>query len=210
MTDELVFYTHPMSRGRIVRWMLEEVGADYRTEAIEYGPAMKGPEYRAINPMGKVPALRHGDTVVTEAAAICAYLADAFPEAGLAPPPDRRGAYYRWLFFGAGPVEAATVNRHFGFAIPADSVGMAGYGTWDQVMDTLEVALAGSGFIAGDTFSAADIYLGCQIGWGMAYGTVDRRAVFEDYWTRLSARDACRRANAIDDELMADFKSPVQ
>ena len=209
MSGELVFYTHPMSRGRIVRWMLEEIGEDYRTEAIEYGSAMKVPEYLAINPMGKVPTLRHGDTVVTEVAAICAYLADAFPEAGLAPQPGERGSYYRWLFFGAGPVEAATTNRHFKFTVPEDHVGMVGYGTWEHVMDTLENALAGGGYIAGDTFSAADIYIGCQIGWGMQYGTVDRRTVFESYWSGISAREAFRRANAIDDELMAGFKSPV-
>ena len=209
MTGELVFYTHPMSRGRIVRWMLEEIGEDYRTETVEYGPAMKTPEYLAINPMGKVPALSHGDTVVTEAAAICAYLADAFPEAGLAPQPDERGSYYRWLFFGAGPVEAATTNRHFKFTVPVDHVAMVGYGTWEHVMDALENALDGGGYIAGDTFSAADIYVGCQIGWGMQYGTIDRRAVFESYWSGISAREACKRANAIDDELMARFKSTV-
>ncbi len=209
MTGELVFYTHPMSRGRIVRWMLEEIGEDYRTEAVEYGPAMKSPEYLAINPMGKVPALRHGDMVVTEAAAICAYLADAFPEAGLAPQPGERGSYYRWLFFGAGPVEATTTNRHFKFTVPEDHVGMVGYGTWEHVMDTLENALAGGGYIAGDTFSAADIYVGCQIGWGMQYRTIDRRTVFENYWSGISAREACKRANAIDDELMASFTSPV-
>jgi glutathione S-transferase len=112
MTDELVFYTHPMSRGRIVRWMLEEAGCTYRTEIVEYGTNMKAPGYLAINPMGKVPAIRHGDTVVTEAAAICAYLADAFPAAGLAPPAGDplRGTYYRWLFFAAGPIEAAASN----------------------------------------------------------------------------------------------------
>ena len=209
MTGELVFYTHPMSRGRIVRWMLEEIGEPYRTEAIEYGPDMKGPEYLAVNPMGKVPAIRHGDAVVTEAAAICAYLADAFPEAGLAPPPGERGPYYRWLFFGAGPVEAATTNRHLGFIPPEKVTGMVGYGTYEMVIDTLEGALAGGGYIAGDGISAADIYVGCQIGWGMQYGTVDRRPAFEDYWSRLSAREACKRANAIDDELMADFRSPV-
>ena len=122
MADELVFYTNPMSRGRIVRWMLEEVGEPYRTEILEYGTTMKAPEYLRINPMGKVPALRHGDTVVTECAAICAYLADAFPEAGLAPPPgDRlRGPYYRWLFFAAGPLDAAATNKAFGFEVPAE------------------------------------------------------------------------------------------
>src|SRR5271170_4286620 len=102
MPAELVLYTHPMSRGRIARWMLEEVGQPYRAEIVEYGPAMKGADYRAVNPMGKVPALKHGQAIVTECAAICAYLADAFPEAGLAPPPAKRAAYYRWLFFAAG------------------------------------------------------------------------------------------------------------
>jgi glutathione S-transferase len=114
VTDELIFYTHPMSRGRIVRWMLEEIGHPYRTELLDFGTTMKAPEYLSLNPMGKVPAIRHGDTVVTECAAICAYLADAFPQAGLAPRPgDRlRGTYYRWMFFAAGPVEAAVKMKN--------------------------------------------------------------------------------------------------
>jgi glutathione S-transferase len=129
MTDELVFYTNPMSRGRIVRWMLEELGRPYRTELLDYGTTMKAPAYLAINPMGKVPTLRHGDAVVTEGAAICCYLADIFPDAGLAPSPgDRlRGPYYRWLFFAAGPLEAATTNKALGFEVPADRKVMAGY-----------------------------------------------------------------------------------
>src|SRR4051794_32436191 len=131
MADELVFYTNPMSRGRIVRWMLEEVGAPYRTEVLDYGTTMKAPGYLAVNPMGKVPAIRHGDAVVTEAAAICAYLADAFPKAGLAPAPGERlrGPYYRWLFFGAGPIEAAATNKAMGFEVPPDRKPMAGYGS---------------------------------------------------------------------------------
>jgi glutathione S-transferase len=129
MSDELVFYTHPQSRVRIVRWMLEEVGKPYRTELLDYGTTMKAPAYLAINPMGKVPALRHGDTVVTEAAAICAYLADAFPAAGLAPAPGdwRRGPYYRWLFFTAGPVEAAAFNKMAGLVVPEGRERMIGY-----------------------------------------------------------------------------------
>src|SRR5580692_11521424 len=113
MVHDLTFYTNPMSRGRIARWMLEEVDTPYRTEILDFGPGMRGPDYRSINPMSKVPALRHGDVVVTECAAICAYLADAFPQAGLAPPAgDRmRAPYYRWLFFAAGPVEAAATNK---------------------------------------------------------------------------------------------------
>ena len=208
MAGELVFYTHPMSRGRIVRWMLEEIGADYRTEILEYGTTMKAKEYLALNPMGKVPAIRHGDTVVTEAPAICAYLADAFPEAGLAPPVDARGAYYRWLFFAAGPVEAATTNGFLGFEAPKDKEGMVGYGTLGAVMDTLEHALAGGGYVAGERFSAADVYIGSHVGWGLQLGSIEKRDAFSGYWSRLSGREALRRANEIDDALRAVSSDP--
>ena len=196
---EIVFYTNPMSRGRIVRWMLEESGAPYRTEVVEFGPMMKSPEYLAINPMGKVPAIRHGDTVVTECAAICAHLADAFPGAGLAPSSGQRGAYYRWLFFAAGPIEAAVTNRMFGLTVPEDKESMVGYGNFATVMDTLEKAVEGGGYVAGETFSAADVYVGSHIGWGMQYDTIDKRPAFEAYWARLSGREAYQRANALDD-----------
>ena len=201
MNGDLVFYTNPMSRGRIVRWMLEEAGAAYRTEVIEYGPMMKSEAYLAVNPMGKVPAIRHGDTVVTEAAAICAWLADVFPEAGLAPPAGDRGAWYRWLFFAAGPLEAAVTNRFLGFEPPADQQGMVGYGTFDAVMDTLERAVSGGGWIAGERFSAADVYVGSHIGWGLQMGTIEARPAFAAYWSRLEGRNARRRAEAIDDAL---------
>ena len=208
MAGELVFYTHPTSRGRIVRWMLEEIGADYRTEILEYGTTMKAEAYLALNPMGKVPAIRHGDTVVTEAPAICAYLADAFPEAGLAPPVDARGAYYRWLFFAAGPVEAATTNGFLGFEAPKDKEGMVGYGTLGAVLDTLEHALAGGGYVAGERFSAADVYVGSHVGWGLRLGSIEKRDAFSGYWSRLSGREALRRANEIDDALRAGFSDP--
>ena len=198
MADELTFYTNPLSRGRIVRWMLEEVGAPYRTEIVEYGAPMKSAAYLAVNPMGKVPALRHRGAVVTEAAAICAYLADAFPEAGLAPPAGERGAYYRWLFFAAGPVEAATTARHLGLEPPADKSAMVGFGTYRTLVDTLEQAVAENPYIAGDRFSAADVYVGSQVGWGMIMGSLETRAAFSDYWARVSNRDAYRRANALD------------
>ena len=204
MTGELVFYTNPMSRGRIVRWMLEETGAAYRTEILEYGPMMKSEPYISLNPMGKVPAIRHGDAVVTEAAAICAYLADAFPEARLAPPPGERGAYYRWLFFAAGPLEAATTNRFLGFEPPADRQPMVGYGTFEAVMETLEHAVSGGGYVAGEHFSAADVYVGSQVGWGLLMGTIEKREAFAEYWSRLENRDARRRAEAIDDAPRGD------
>ncbi len=202
MAEELIFYTNPMSRGRIVRWMLEETGAAYRTELLEYGTTMKAPAYLAINPMGKVPAIRHGKTVVTECAAICAYLADAFPEAGLAPPLQERGLYYRWLFFAAGPLEAAVTNRACGLEPPEEKRGMVGYGSFDSVMDTLAQAVAGDRYIAGDRFTAADVYVGSHIGWGLEFGSIEERPGFRAYADRVRDRDAWRRAKELDDAAM--------
>jgi glutathione S-transferase len=205
MPDELIFYTNPQSRGRIVRWMLEEVGQPYRTELLDYATTMKAPAYLAINPMGKVPALRHGDTVVTETAAICAYLAEVFPEAGLAPPPaDRlRGPYYRWLFFAAGPIEAAASNKALGFVVPEGRERMMGYGTYDAAMDALEGAVSRSDYLVGDRFTAADVYVGSHIGFGLQFGTIEKRPAFERYVSRISARPAAIRAKKIDDDLAA-------
>ncbi|MDB5368161.1 MAG: Glutathione S-transferase [Rhodospirillales bacterium] len=204
MSKDLIFYTNPMSRGRIVRWMLEEIGQPYRTELLDFATTMKAPAYRAINPMGKVPAIRHGDTVVTEGAAICAYLADVFPEAGLAPAPtDRaRGAYYRWMFFGAGPVEASTTNKALGFDVQGERQRMAGYGCLDDVLGALEIAVASGPYLLGAKFSAADVYLGSQIGWGMMFGTLEKRPGFEEYYARISSRPAAVRAREIDDALI--------
>jgi len=190
MTESVDFYTNPRSRGAIVHWMLEEVGADYRLHPLDYATTMKSPEYLALNPMGKVPAIRHRGQVVTEGAAICAYLADAFPEAGLAPAPDARAAYYRWLFFGAGPVEAAVTNAALGVEVPADRRGMVGYGSMAQVLDTLEIAVSVTPYLAGERFSAADVYTGSQIGWGLAFGTIEERPAFRDYWARIKDRPA--------------------
>jgi glutathione S-transferase len=204
MSDELVFYTNPQSRGRLVRWMLEEVGQPYRTEVLDYASSMKAPAYLAINPMGKVPAITHGDAVVTECAAICAYLADAFPQAKLAPPPgDRlRAPYYRWLFFTAGPIEFAVSNRALGFAVPAERERMMGYGNVEQALKTLEMAIAQSPYIAGDSFTAADVYVGSHLNFNMVFGTIDKRPAFASYVARLTARPAFARARQLDDALM--------
>ncbi len=202
-TDEgIVFYTNPMSRGRIVRWMLEEIGQPYRTVLLDYGTTMKSAEYLAINPMGKVPAIAHRGVVVTEVAAICAYLADAFPEAGLAPPPGDplRGAYYRWLFFAAGPVEAAVSAKALGLLAPPEKAGTVGYGSFEQMLETLETAASGSApWLLGEHFSAADVYVGSQIAWGLMFKTMPVRPAFEAYARRITARDAYRRAAALDD-----------
>ncbi len=209
MADELFFYTNPRSRGRIVRWMLEETGQPYKTEVLDYATTMKAPAYLAVNPMGKVPALRHGNVVVTEAAAICAYLADAFPQAKLAPPPgDRaRGPYFRWMFFAAGPVEAAVSNKAFGFVVPREREASVGYGSFDRVMTALEEAVSRSNYLAGDSFTAADVYLGSQIGFGLMFGTIEKRPAFQQYWQRISARPAYVRAKELDDALITPQKA---
>ncbi|KQY90834.1 MULTISPECIES: glutathione S-transferase family protein [unclassified Brevundimonas] len=206
-SDEIVFYTNPMSRGRIARWMLEEVGRPYRTVVLDYGTTMKAPEYLAINPMGKVPAITHRGVTVTECAAVCTYLADAFPEAGLAPALDdpARGTYLRWMFFGAGPLEAAVTARALNLLAPADKAAMAGYGSFEQVVDALESAVTGSGgpWLLGDRFSALDVYLGSQIGWGLQFKSLPERDAFKAYAGRLSGREAAVRAREIDDALIA-------
>jgi len=203
MGDELVFYTHPQSRGRIARWMLEEVGAPYRTEILEYGGSMKSPAYLAVNPMGKVPAIRHGDTVVTEGAAICAYLADAFPEAGLAPPvgDKARGPYYRWLFFGAGPVESCMMTKMLKFDTSGKEL-QVGFGSVESVAGALEAALEKTDYFAGDRFTAADVYLGSQLGWATQWGAMEVRPAIAAYLERITARPAAGRAKEIDDKLV--------
>lgn len=203
MADSIVFYTNPMSRGGIVHWMLEEVGAPYKVETLEYGPAMKSDYYLSINPMGKVPAIVHDGRVVTEVAAICAYLADAFPDAGLAPPPADRADYYRWLFFAAGPLESAIIDQALGVELKPEQKGFVGYGDMGRVLDTLEKVVGRHEFITGDDFSAADVYLGAQLGFGLQFGTVEKRKTFEDYVRRATDRDAFRTAAALDDEALA-------
>ncbi len=200
MTTQLTLYTNPMSRGRIARWMLEETGVPYHTEILEYDGSMKAPEYLDINPLGKVPTVVHGDQVVTECAAICAYLAEAFPESGLAPTASERGAYFRWLFFAAGPLEAAVTDRNvLGLEVPADKQRMVGYGSYPAVMDALAGALSVTPYIAGDRFTAADVYVGAQVNWGLQFGSFEPRPEFEAYAERLTQRPAYRRATEMDE-----------
>ena len=203
--DEIVFYTNPMSRGRIVRWMLEEVGRPYRTVVLDYGTTMKAADYLAVNPMGKVPAVTHRGVAVTECAAVCAYLADAFPEAGLAPALDdpMRGPYLRWMFFAAGPVEAAVTARALNLLPPAEKAGMVGYGSFEAVMDGLETAVEQGPWMLGDRFSAADVYVGSQIAWGLQFKSIPERPAFRAYADRIMARPAAVRARGIDDGLIA-------
>ncbi len=207
MANELVFYTNPQSRGRIVRWMLEETGAPYATEIVDYGTTMKGQDYLEINPMGKVPAIVHGGKVVTECAAICAYLAEAFPEAGLAPRAEERADYYRWLFFAAGPVEQAVTNHAAQFVPRPEQGRMFGYGNYELTVDVLEKAVSAHPYVAGERFTAADVYVGSAIGWGTMFGTLPKRDAFMAYFGRLSAREAFQRAQAKDDALVAEMQA---
>lgn len=203
MTDELMLYTNPQSRGRVARWMLEEIGVPYQTKVLDFGTSMKSPEYLAINPMGKVPAIRHGKHIVTECAAICTYLADTFPNAGLQPTPDERANYYRWLFFAAGPLEAAiTDSRVLGVEPDAKKQGMVGYGSYAAALDALSLACKANTYIAGDRFTAADVYVGAQITWGLLFGTIEKRPEFQRYSDLVSQRPAFLRAAELDEKLV--------
>ena len=198
---ELNLYTSPRSRGRIVRWMLEEVGVPYDVTVVSPGTSNQDSQYLSINPTGKVPSLVHGETVVTETAAICMYLADVFPNATLAPNHDRRGAYYRWFFFAAGPLEAAITNKMLGFVVPAELRKSVGYGSYENVIDVLAGAVAHHEYIAGNEFSAADVYVGSQIGLGLQFGSIEKRPAFEKYWERLSLRQAYIRTQELEADL---------
>ncbi|MDH7942890.1 glutathione S-transferase family protein [Pseudohongiella sp. SYSU M77423] len=199
----LTLYTNPWSRGRIARWMLEEIGQPYEAVVISYEKDIKSPDYLAINPMGKVPALKHGDMVITEVAAICTYLADQFPDKNLAPPVDSplRGCYYRWLFFIAGPLEMATTATAFNWEITEKSASSIGSGRVIDVMSTLESALKKGPYLCGDQFTVADLLLASNLGWGMQFKTIEPRPVFSEYVERIQARPAHKRATELDDAL---------
>lgn len=210
MPTAITFYTNPMSRGQIVRWMLEEVGEPYETVVLGYDGAMQAAGYLAINPMGKVPAIIHDGAVVTECAAICAYLAGAFPAAGLAPQPHERAAFLRWMFFAAGPVEQAVVSRSMGWA--ADDPArerMLGFGSYDRTVDVLAAHVGQHDYICGDRFTAADVYVGSQVLWGVEFGTLPMRDEFVAYAGRLSTRPAYLRGKEIDNALIAAMPRPA-
>jgi glutathione S-transferase len=199
---DLIFYYAPQSRAGIVLWMLEELGVPYEMKLLDLSKGMhKAPDYLAVNPMGKVPAITHKGTPVTEAAAICCYLADEFPQAGLAPAigdPDR-GTYLRWLFFGPGCVEPAMTDKSFERPpVPASTVG---YGAFDTVMEVLRQAVSRGEYLLGDRFSAADVVLGSTLRYGMRFSAFPRLPEFEAYSARLSSRPALQRIEARDQDL---------
>ena len=205
---ELIFYTNPQSRGRIVRWMLEELGQPYETEVVPYDQ-IKSPAYLAVNPMGKVPAIRHGEDVITECAAICAYLADVFPQAGLGPRDNEKADYYRWMFYAAGPIEAAVSNQAMGWMPTPERERMFGYGNFDTVVAVLDELLQSRDYICGDRFTAADVYVGSQIMFPMQFKMLPEIDSFVRYRDRLQARDAYKRATEIDETIIAQSQ-PAQ
>jgi glutathione S-transferase len=208
---ELIFYYNPMSRARIAHWMLEEVGVPYTVKLINFEQGEhKRPEFLALNPMGKLPTLQHDGTVVTEAAAICAYLADVFPAAKLAPAPNspERGTYYRWMFFGAGCVEPATVDRLFNRP-QIERPSALGYGSYEDTMHALERALSPGPFILGERFSAADVYVGSQLMWGMMVKAIEPRPVFQKYTGTLMERPALKRVFAQSEKYVQQLQQPA-
>jgi len=205
---DLILYTNPQSRGRIVRWMLEEVGEPYEAEIIPYDQ-MKSDRYLGINPLGKVPALKHNGRILTECAAICAYLADVFPKAGLAPRDEEKADYYRWLFFAAGPLEQAVTNNYAGWQPSEEQQRMFGYGSYDKAVDLIDELFSQRDYLCGDRFTAADVYLGSAVLWGTQFGTLPQRESFTRYVERLKAREAFQRGWQKDDEAQAQIQ-PAQ
>jgi glutathione S-transferase len=204
---DLIFFTNPQSRGRIVRWMLEEVGQPYKTEVVPYDQ-LKSEGYLAVNPMGKVPAIKHRGHVVTECAAICAYLADVFPSSGLGPREDEKADYYRWLFYAAGPAEAAITNRAVGWEVASEKERMFGYGNTDRVIAVLDELFSMRDYVCGDRFTAADVYVGSQIMFPLQFGMLPERDSFLRYRDRLQGRSAYKRATEIDERIIAEMQAP--
>jgi glutathione S-transferase len=206
--SEITFYHNPMSRGRIAHWMLEEVGAPYTVQLIDFEKQEnKSPQFLAINPMGKLPTIVHRKTVITEAAAVCAYLADAFPAAKLAPALDdpARGTYYRWLFFGAGCVEPAIMDRML--SRPSGRSASLGYGSYEDTLNALEQAVGNGEYILGDRFSAADVYVSSQIGWGMMTKGIEARPAFQAYVERTNQRPAVKRITEQNEKFTQQLKA---
>ncbi|MEO1041523.1 MAG: glutathione S-transferase family protein [Pseudomonadota bacterium] len=199
----LEFYTNPMSRGQIIRWALEEVGQPYEEHIISYGAEMKSEPYISINPMGKVPAIRHDGQVLTECPAIISYLAETFPDAGLLPEPTERADYLRWFFYTAGPFEQAVTSKSLGWEPSTEQSAMAGFGSYELVMKVVDDLLSSRDYVCGDRFTAVDVYLGSQILFGLNFGSVPKLASFQAYAGRMAARPASQKAKARDDELLA-------
>lgn len=211
---DYTFYTHPMSRGQIARWALHEAGASYDQVLVDWAARPAG--LLAANPLGKVPVIVHhaaeGPRVVSECAAICAYLADG---TDLAPTEVERAAYHRWMFFAAGPLEQAIVARSMAWEVPEGRQGMVGFGSYDRAVAMLEAHLAEHAHVCGDRFTMADVYVGAQVDWGLSFKSLPERPAFVRYAELLRARAAYAAAKAIDGALIVEAQqrqaqAPVQ
>ncbi|MET1754729.1 glutathione S-transferase family protein [Novosphingobium sp. RD2P27] len=205
---DYTFYTNPMSRGQIVRWALHEVGAEYEQVLVDWQD--KPEAFLAANPMGKVPTIVHhqagADRVVTEAAAICLYLAEMHPEASLLPNDAEMADYYRWTFFAAGPIEQCITSRALKFEPSAEQEGMAGWGSFDRTMRTLETFFSDRTWVCGERFTMADVYVGSSIDWGLTFGILPPSQPIVAYAERVQARPAYKAAKAIDNELIGKMR----
>lgn len=205
---DYTFYTNPMSRGQIARWALHEVGADYEQVLVQWQD--KSAAFLAANPMGKVPTIVHhaddGDRVVTEAAAICLYLAEMHPEAGLLPNDAEMADYYRWTFFAAGPIEQSITSRALKFEPAPEQEVMAGWGSFDRTVGTIEGHLSGTTWVCGRRFTMADVYVGSAVDWGLTFGILPPQPALVAYAERCQARAAYKAAKAIDGKLIEEMK----
>jgi len=202
---KLTLYHATASRSSIAHWMLEEIGEPYDIHLLSLKRGEnRAPDYLAVNPMGKVPALRHGDVVITEAAAICSYLADDFPRAGLNVPvgDPRRGVYLKWLFFGPSCLEPAMMDRAFPRKDEAPRAAL-GFGDFATATEVVAKAVAEAPYLMGTQFTAADVVIGSGLRWGMLFKLLPERPEFTAYAARLAERPALRRAEAKDKELAA-------
>lgn len=213
--SDLVFYTNPNSRGGVVRWLLTELGfvdgKDYQTVILQYdstepNTGMKSPEYLTINPMGKVPAIKDGDTVITETCAICLYLADKFSYGNLSPEMSaERGTYYRWMAFAFGVLEPMVMAKSMNQLAPADKAGQAGYGTYEDVIKTLNQALTtankNGGFLCGNRFTTADLYLSMSLYFYTQFDLIEKSPEMEKYINQHIARTSFIKAGEIDGKL---------
>ena len=205
---DYTFYTNPMSRGQIARWALHEAGADYDQVLVDW--KAKPDALLAANPMGKVPTLVHhvddGDRTVSEAAAICLYLAEMHPEAGLLPNDAEMADYYRWTFFAAGPVEQAITARNFKFEPTPEQEVMAVWGSFDRAMKALDSHLSSTAWVCGDRFTMADVYVGSTVDWGLTFGIMPPLPSFAAYAERCQARAAYKAAKAVDNALITEMR----
>ena len=205
---EYTFFTNPMSRGQIGRWALHEAGAEYDQVLVDWGN--KPAALLEANPMGKVPTIVHhtvnGDFTISEAAAICAYLADAHPLHELAPRDSERADYYRWMFFAAGPAEQAIVAKSMGWEVTPDREPMVGFGSLARVLDALEGHFDANEWVCGERFTMADVYVGSQVDWGLTFGTIPPRPAFAAYAERLQEREAYKVAKSIDNQLIQEMR----